>query len=306
MKSLDGVKILLGPSTFAAQDHSPIERLAEAGCEIIKNPFGRKLTKQELIELLPGVKGLIAGLETLGEDVMRKSELEVISRCGSGMSNVDIGAAKKLGIKVFSTPDGPTSAVAELTLGALLSLLRMIPQMDRNLHNGKWDKRIGTQLEGKTIVIVGFGRIGRRLAELLVPFKTKILLVDPFLQDSKEEFPVLTKEEALPQADIVTLHSSGETEIIGANELNLFKPGAFLLNAARGNLIDEDALVKSIEDGRIRGAWIDTFSQEPYSGPLTEFEEVILTPHVGSYTYECRRSMETEAVDNLLKGLRGE
>lgn len=305
MKSLDGVKILLGPSTFAAQDHSPMEKLAEAGCEIIKNPFGRKLTRQELIELLLGVKGLIAGLETLDEDVMRKSELEVISRCGSGMSNVDIEAAKKLGIKVYSTPDGPTSAVAELTLGALLSLLRMIPLMDRNLHEGRWNKRIGTQLEGKTIVIIGFGRIGQRLAALLSPFDVKILVVDPFLKDAKVKYPVLTLGEALPLADIVTLHSSGERKILGVKELSVIKPGAFLLNAARGDLIDEGALVSAIEEGRIKGAWIDTFSQEPYSGPLIKLEQIILTPHIGSYTAECRVLMETEAVDNLLKGLRG-
>jgi len=293
-------KILIGPSTFAALDSAPMDMLLQSGFEVINNPFGRKLTKSEMIQLLPGITGLIAGLEPLDREVLKNSALKVISRCGSGMSNVDIEAAKELGIKVFSTPYGPTSAVAELTLGALLSLLRMIPLMDRDLHEGKWNKKIGVQLEGKTVVIIGFGRIGRRLAELLVPFKTKILLVDPFLQDSKEKFPVLTIEEALPQADIVTLHSSGETEIIGANELNLFKPGAFLLNAARGDLIDEDALVQSLENGKIKGAWIDTFSQEPYSGPLTEFEQVILTPHVGSYTFECRRSMEIESVKNFL------
>lgn len=297
-------KILIGPSTFAALDSAPMDMLSQSGFEVVNNPFGRKLTRSELIQLLKGVTGLIAGLESLDREVLANSELKVISRCGSGMSNVDLKAADELGIKIFSTPDGPTSAVAELTIGALLCLLRMIPQMDRNLHNGKWNKRIGTQLEGKTIVIVGFGRIGRRLAELLVPFKIKILLVDPFLQESKEEFPVLTIEEALPHADIVTLHSSGETEIIGANELNLIKPGAFLLNAARGDLIDEDVLVQSLENGKIKGAWIDTFKQEPYSGPLTKFEQVVLTPHIGSYTYECRRSMEMESVDKLLKGFK--
>ena len=141
MNLLKGSKVLLGPSTFAAQDPSPMERLAVAGCEIVKNPFGRKLTKQELIELLPGVKGLIAGLETLDEEVMRRSELKVISRCGSGLSNVDIVAAKWLGIKVFSTPNGPTNAVAELTLGAMINLLRMIPLMDRDMHEGRWTKK---------------------------------------------------------------------------------------------------------------------------------------------------------------------
>lgn len=296
-------KTLIGPSSFAALNPAPMDMLIKAGFEVVNNPFGRKLTKQELIELLPGVTGLIAGLEPLDREVMSKSKLKVISRCGSGLSNIDLEAAEELGIKVCSTPHGPTSAVAELTLGALLSLLRMIPLMDRDIHEGRWNKKIGTQLEGKTIVIIGFGRIGRRLAELLAPFKTRILVVDPFLQDFKEDLPVLTLEEALPQADIVTLHLSGETRIIAEKEFNLIKRGAFLLNAARGDLIDEDALIRSLQEGKIQGAWIDTFNQEPYSGPLTKFEQVILTPHIGSYTIECRRSMETEAVENLLSAL---
>ena len=297
-------KVLIGPSTFAALDSAPMDMLIEAGFEVANNPFGRKLTKEELIEFLPGIAGLIAGLESLDSEVLEKSNLKVISRCGSGMSNIDIDAARELGIKVFLTPYGPTSAVAELTLGALLSLLRMIPQMDRDLHEGRWNKKIGTQLEGKTIVIIGFGRIGRRVAELLAPFKTRILVVDPFLRDFTENLPVLTLEEALTQADIVTLHSSGESIIIGENEFNLMKSGAFLLNAARGDLIDEDALVKSLEEGKIQGAWIDTFSQEPYSGPLTKYEQVILTPHIGSYSIECRRSMEMESVQNLINGFK--
>ncbi len=297
-------KILIGPSTFAALDPTPMEMLLEAGFEVVNNPFGRKLTKSELKELLPGVTGLIAGLETLDKEVLCKSDFKVISRCGSGLSNVDLEAAKELGIKVYSTPYGPTSAVAELTLGALLNLLRLVPQMDRDLHEGKWNKKIGTQLEGKTIVIIGFGRIGRRFAELLSSFKTKILIVDPFLQDSKEVFPMLTLEEALPQADVVSLHASGETRILGEKEFDLIQPGAFLLSSTRGGLIDEDALIKSLEEGKIKGAWIDSFNQEPYSGPLTKFKQVILTPHVGSYTIECRRSMETESVENLLSALK--
>ena len=293
-------KVLIGPSSFAALDPSPMKELLESGFQVVKNPFGRKLTKSELIELLPGVVGLIAGLEHLDKQVLSKSELKVISRCGAGMSNVDLEAAEELGIKVFSTPDGPTSAVAELTLGALLSLLRMVPQMDRDLHAGRWNKKIGTQLYGKTVVIIGYGRIGCRLSKLMEPFNTRILVVDPAILDLKEEFEVLTLQQALPQADIVTLHASGEKKIIGEEEFGLMKPGTFLLNAARGDLIDENALIRSLENGRIRGAWIDTFSQEPYSGPLTKYEQVILTPHIGSYSIECRRSMEMESVHNLV------
>ena len=304
MKVLKVMKVLLGPSTFAAQDLSPMERLAEAGCETIKNPFGRKLTKQELLELLPGVKGIIAGLETLDEEVMRKSELKVISRCGSGLSNVDVAAAERLGIKVFSTPQGPTSAVAELTLGAMINLLRMVSLMDRDMHEGRWTKKIGMQLESKTVVIVGFGRIGRKVASLLKPFNVRLVAVDHDPGEKIDGVEILPLDRALAEADIVTIHASGEQQIIGDNEFKLIKDGAFLLNAARGGLINENSLIHAIESGKIAGAWLDTFSVEPYNGPLTKYPQVVLTPHVGSYTLECRRSMEMEAVENLLTAFK--
>ncbi len=300
MNALKGSKVLLGPSTFAAQDPSPIERLAAAGCEIIKNPFGRKLTKQELIGLLPGVKGLIAGLETLDAEVIRKSELKVISRCGSGMSNVDIEAAGRYGIKIFSTPNGPTSAVAELTLGAMLNLLRMVSLMDRDLHEGRWTKKIGMQLEGKTVVIIGLGRIGRKVVSLLKPFNVRLIAVDPDVREDIDGVEVLPLDKALTEADIITIHSSGEQQIIGDDEFRLIKRGTFLLNAARGGVINESSLIQAIEGEQIAGAWLDTFSIEPYVGSLTKYPQVLLTPHVGSYTLECRRAMEMEAVDNLI------
>jgi len=301
---LAGIKVLIGPSSFGELDRAPLDRLIEVGCEVIDNPFRRKLAKEELAKLLEGgVTGLIAGLEPLDREVLQKSRLKVISRCGSGLSNVDLAAASELGIEVCTTPSGPTAAVAELTLGAMLSLLRMVPQMDRDLHEGKWTKKIGFQLEGKTIVIVGFGRIGRHLASLLTPFKTRMLAVDPHLSEPVAGVPLVSLEEALPQADILTLHCSGETCLLGKNEFARLKPGAFVMNAARGGLIDEAALLNGLEQKIIAGAWLDTFELEPYSGPLTRYPQVILTPHIGSYTRECRRRMEVEAVENLIATL---
>lgn len=298
-------KILIGPSSFAETDKAPLERLLSTGYEVIDNPYKRKLSKNELLTLLTSdVTGIIAGLEPLDNDVLRHSSLKVVSRVGSGLSNVDLSAANELNIKVCSTPNGPTAAVAELTIGALLGLLRMIPVMDQDLHNGKWSKKIGVQLEGKNVAIIGFGRIGRRVYELLKPFKVNILVVDPSLTAA----PVtgisdVSLKEALTKADIVTLHSSGEDCIIGEDEISLMKPGVFILNVARGGLISEDALVKALENGKVAGAWLDTFKDEPYSGLLCRFPNVVLTPHVGSYTLECRKQMEMDAVDNLLNYL---
>lgn len=296
---------MIGPSSFAAIDSEPMNRLVESGCTVIDNPYKRKLSKDELFELLADdVTGLIAGLEPLDRDVLEKSSIKVISRCGSGMSNVDLEAATELGIKVYSTPDAPVNAVAELTLGAMLSLLRMIPQMNSDLHEGKWTKKVGLQLADKTVAIIGFGRIGRRLACLLTPFEAKILAVDPNLQGTVDNIPVVPLEEALPQADIITIHSGGEQCLIHNDQFALMRTGTFLLNAARGGLVDESTLISAIEKGTIIGAWIDTFKEEPYTGPLTNYPQVILTPHVGSYTLECRRQMETEAAENLIAGLK--
>jgi len=299
-------KVLIGPSKFAALDSSPVDKLIDSGFEIVNNPFGRKLTVKELINLLPGITGIIAGLEDLNRDVMEGAALKVISRCGSGMSNVDLVAARDLGIKVYSTPEAPVTAVAELTIGAMLCLLRFIAQMNEYLHDGRWSKKVGTQLHGKIVAIIGYGRIGSYVAKLLHSFNVKLLVVDPHIDKTHIKFSVVSLEEALQQADIVTLHLSGEGKIIGQREFKLMKGGVYLLNASRGGLVDESALIEAIEDGKIAGAWLDSFNEEPYNGPLNRYSQVILTPHVGSYTSECRLCMENEAVENLIKGLKGE
>lgn len=299
-------KILIGPSSFAETDKTPLNRLRAAGYEVIDNPYKRKLTKKELLDLFDDdTVGLIAGLETLNREILEKFRIQAISRVGAGLSNVDLEAARDLGIQVFNTPDAPTNAVAELTIGAMLCLLRMISRMDQALHEGKWQKKIGIQLQGKTVAIIGFGRIGRRVAEMLSPFDVRILVVDPLVDESAcAAYRKANLQAALPEADIVTIHSSGQDCIIGEKEFPLLKKGAYLLNVARGGVISEEALEKALEDGTVAGAWLDTFEEEPYKGPLSNYPNVILTPHVGSYTAECRLQMENEAVDNLLNYLK--
>lgn len=296
-------KILIGPSSFSELDSTPREKLIKTGFEVIDNPFKRKLTKSEVIELLPEVEGLIAGLEPLDREVLEKSDLKVISRCGSGLSNVDLEAAMNLGIKVYCTPEGPTNSVAELTVGMLISLIRFVPKMDSALHQKVWEKKIGFELRDKTVLIIGFGKIGRRVAELLNPFQGNIIASDPFLNGKINNVDILPLDQALPRADIISIHASGEKEILGEKEFSIMKEKVFILNSARGGLIDENCLVTGLEQGKIAGAWLDSFTEEPYRGSLTRFSQVILTPHIGSYTEECRRRMETEAVENLIAGL---
>ncbi len=303
MKDLKGIKILIGPSSFAQLDKVPLNLLLSAGCVVVDNPYKRKLTKSELLDLLANdVEGLIAGLEILDREVMEKSKLKVISRCGSGLSNVDLQAAEELGIRVFSTPDAPVNSVAELTLSAMLSLLKDFSSMNEDLHKGRWLKRIGSLLQGKKVLIIGFGRIGRRLAELLMPFQVQVLIADPYL---KSDSRVGALENLLSEADIITIHANVDVPILGKKEFSLFKPGVFLLNASRGKAIDEKELIIALEDKRVAGVWLDVFENEPYSGPLVNYSQALLTPHAGSYTKECRRQMEEEAVKNLIGYFQG-
>jgi D-3-phosphoglycerate dehydrogenase len=298
------MKVLIGPSSFGQEDPTPLNLLTEAGLQVMPNPFGRKLTKTEVLELLPGCMGLIAGLECVDHEVLSTPGLRVVSRCGSGLSNVNLDVAGELGVTVFSTPEGPTQAVAEMTLGVMLGLMRNVVTMNDSMHKRQWHKQMGFQLKGKTILIIGFGRIGRRLAALLEPFDLRILVCDPQATSGDCVYEIVSLADGIPQADIITLHASGEPILLGHNELSLIQKGAFILNAARGTLIDEEALIYYLKNGSIAGCWMDTFGREPYQGPLCGMDNVILTPHVGSYTREGRLNMEMEAATNLLKGLK--
>lgn len=297
-------KILIGTSSFGKSNPKPLELLADHGIEVIQNPYGRKLTREELMELLPGVDGLLAGLETVDREVLAASNLKVVSRCGSGISNVDVEACKELGIVFKYTPFGPTQAVAELTVGMIIMLLREAFAMNLSLHGRKWDKRIGFQLKGKTVLIIGYGRIGRRTASLLSPFNVNLLVVDPFLNRGEEDVTVMELHDALPASDIIVIHASGDEEIIGPKEFSLMKSGTVLCNAARGRNVNEVALLDALDSGRVAGVWFDSFSCEPYFGSLCGHPKAILTPHVGSYTAEGRLEMEINSAEYLIAGLQ--
>ena len=295
--------ILIGPTTFGSNDPSTLQRIESAGYVVRRNPVGRKMTEADLSMALDGVVGLIAGLEPLTEAILIRSTLRVISRCGVGVENVDHAAAKRLGIKVFSTPNAPTVAVAELTIGALICLLRRIAQMDRVMHDGGWEKLSGPQVRDKTIAVVGLGRIGLQVSSYLRALGARVIGVDPVRRGDVDGIPIVPLAEALSRADVVSLHASGSAEILGAQEFRQLRHGAYVLNTGRGGLVNETALRLALDEGRVAGAWLDAFAEEPYKGPLKNYRQVLLTPHVGYSSDESRRQMEVEAADNLLAGL---
>jgi D-3-phosphoglycerate dehydrogenase len=303
-------KIAITTSSFGKESSAPLEALRNAGFELVFNPHGRKLTKPETLALLKDADGVIAGTEALDREVLSQlPRLKIISRVGTAVDNVDQAYAKERGIPVHNTPDGPTNGVAELVLGGILALLRRIPQSDSSVRRGEFVKPMGRLLRGKTVAIIGLGRIGKALVRLMQPFAVKVIAVDP-VQDglfaSHYSVRYVHLKEALLEADIVSLNLSGSTKtvLLGATELATMKPGALLVNASRGGWVDEAALFEALKSGRLGGAYLDVFAHEPYQGPLAELDNVVLTAHIGSYALECRIGMEADAAQRVIDFFR--
>ncbi|HAM34780.1 MAG TPA: hydroxyacid dehydrogenase [Elusimicrobia bacterium] len=300
-------KVLISTRSFGKADPAPLEELKAAGVQWTLNPHGRTLQIPESIDLLQGACGLIAGTEPLNEEVFsRVPGLKVISRVGTGLNNVDLKAAQQRGILVFNTPEAPSQAVAELAVGLMLSVLRRIAESDRGVRGGKWEACMGALLGDKTVGVVGHGRIGGRVARILRGFGCTVLACDD-CEFKAEGVRRVAFAELLKSSHIVTLHvplSEKTRHLIDAAALAQMRPGAVLINTSRGGLVDEDALAEALRQGRLSGAGIDTFHQEPYGGPLKELPSTVLTAHMGSAAKECRGRMEREAAANLLAGLR--
>ena len=300
------LKIAIGPSSFAAQDDTPMKMLEAAGMDVVPNPYGRRLTEEEIIKQLNDVDGLIAGLEPLNKRVISSSpKLKAIARVGIGVDNVNFQAAAEHSVKVSSTPDGPTRAVAELTIAGMLSLCRQLPQMNADMHAGQWNKVISMGLSNTPVLFIGYGRIGRAVGELLKSFGPDILVCDPTVnaEDLKHGETLVTLDQGLAKASVITLHAGGDKVILDKKAFDQMRDGVILLNSARAGLVDEQAFLSAVSSGKIFGAWFDAFWQEPYNGESLNYPNVLLTPHVCTYTRQCRLGMETEAVQNLLRDL---
>jgi phosphoglycerate dehydrogenase-like enzyme len=277
--------------TFTAFDTEHPEiggALTAAGFDIRLAPRLGHRTEAELIELLDGAVGAIASTDPFTADVMRKSpELRVIARVGVGYDTVDVDAATELGIQVVTTPGGNDQAVADHTVALMLALLRRIPELDADVRAGGWRRSGGDvprQLTGATVGLVGMGRIGRGVARRLTGFDVELLVHDPALDDSSST-PSVPLEALLECSDIVSLHcplSASTRHLVDAAALARMKPGAILVNTARGGLVDEAALAEALRAGRLSGAAIDAFESEPpLASPLLGLDNVVLSPHNG-------------------------
>ena len=275
------------------------------------------LTPDELCAILPGYDALIVRSETkvTAAVLLAGTTLRVVTRAGVGTDNIDVPAATERGIVVLNTPGANTIAAAEHTLALMLALLRQVPRADASLRAGKWERKqfVGSELYRKALGILGFGRIGREVAARAQSFGMEVLIYDPFVTAAAAEAIgaiALPFDAVLERANIVTLHLplSVETRgVIGARELARMRRGAFLINCARGGLVDEAALAEALTSGQIAGAALDVFEREPPIGsPLLALPNVVVTPHLAASTDEAQEGVGLVAAETTLAALRGE
>jgi D-3-phosphoglycerate dehydrogenase len=308
VRKMSSRKIFIALSTFAKEGRAPLTLLEESGISFAVNPLGKRLEKHELIEMAQGCQGVVAGLELYDHVVLSQLlSLKCISRCGVGVDNIDLVYARQQGVEVRNTPNVVVQPVAELTLGMILDLLKKITFHTFLLRQNQWQRLTGSLLQGKCVGVLGLGRIGRRVAELLTRLEAEVIGADLYPDAkwaSEQGVEIVSIPELLRRSDIVTIHLAEVVENpfqITSREIALMKKGALLVNVARGRFICEDDLFAALQEGRLGGAALDVFSQEPYTGPLCSLENVILTPHVATLTQESRMQMEWEAVKNLIQ-----
>ena len=307
-------KVFISTVPFGDMDTTPIRLLESAGIEYLINPIGRKLTENELAEIIEEFDVLIAGTEPITKLVMeRAKKLKHISRVGIGLDNVDLTFAQKKAIRVSYTPDAPTEAVSDLTIGLMLDLLRHIHISNSQMHQKKWYRFFGRRVSEVTIGLIGIGRIGSSVLRKLQGFGINEILVNDINPDldlaKKINIRWVEKEEIYRNADVISLHlplNHNTRNLITENELSMFKSDAILINTSRGGIVNEGDLYKVLKDGKLGGAAVDVFELEPYVGPLQGLERCILTAHLGSMSIDCRTRMEIESTEEAIRFIKGE
>jgi D-3-phosphoglycerate dehydrogenase len=296
------------------------EPIAETGLEQLRHAVDvevrLKPTHAELMGMIGRFDGLIVRSSTQvdAEVLVAAERLVVVGRAGTGVDNIDLDAATHRGVMVVNAPTSNTVAVAEHTVALMLSLARHIPQANASAHAGMWEKPsfMGTELRGKTMGLIGLGRVGRAVAQRIQAFEVQILAYDPFVSpEVSRRFGarIVSLEELLAGSDYVSLHAPATERtrgMISSNEIALMKPSAYLINCARGDLLDQEALLEAVCAGRLAGAALDVFPEEPRIDPaLCENAQLLLTPHLGASTEEAQSSASLEVAQQVIDVLAG-
>ena len=308
------MKILITATSMRPDSDLPaLEKLRLFCDNLIFSPLQRPLQPEELIPLVQGCEGYIAGLDYVDARVIEAGDrLQVISRNGAGVDRIDLEAAKGRGIVVCNTPGANAQAVADLAMGLALSVARRIPMLHSSTVQGGWKRSTGIELYGKTMGIMGLGAVGRAVARRAKGFSMRVLAYDPFMDHTYAEQNDITAagyQQVLSEADVLSLHLplTDETRhILDRQAMQTMKTGAIIINTARGGLIDESAAADLLLAGHLGGLGIDVFEKEPpESSPLFALENVVVTPHTAAHTQEAVQNMTDMAVDNLICVLQG-
>lgn len=307
-------KILVTPRSFGQADPEPKELLKEENYKVAYNTTGRHLTEEEMVEGAREAKGIIVGTDPVTAEVIDNApQLEVISKYGVGLDNIDLSAANRNGVMVTFTPGTNSEAVAELALGLMLDVARNISAVDREVRKGGWVRSRGIELKDKTIGILGTGKIGMRVGELAAGFGMSVICYDIYQDQNWAErlqAEYCSLLEVLKEADIISIHlplNRATRNLIGEEELAEMKDSSILINTARGGIVELDALVKALQEGTIAGAGFDVFAAEPPQNEgLFELDNMVLTSHIAAHTRESITGMGNLAAQNLIRGLQGE
>lgn len=294
-------KIFIATSSYGSQSEMPIQILKKKKIKYKLNPYKRKLTSNELIKCAKNCSHIIAGTERYDSRVLKKlNNLKYIFRLGSGIENIDLKITKSLKIKVEKSLVTPEKSVAELVVGFILNFYKNINQHDQNMKRKIWKKEMGNLFFGKKIGIIGYGKIGKYLHKIIKNFGVKI-----FVYDIKKLKIAESKSlnYILNNCDIVTIHvnSIKKNKILNKKQLQKLKRNSLIINTSRSNIIDNNHLFKLLKANKIKGACLDVYETEPYSGKFTKLKNVLLTPHIGSYAKEIRDKMEIEASQTVVQ-----
>lgn len=313
--NLKECRLLVTATSYGKHDPGLKALLDERVAEVIYNTTGKPLSSRDLKALLPSIDGYIAGLDEIDAVALSAADrLKVISRYGVGVDNVDLNAARARGIVVTNTPGANTVSVAELAIGLMLALIRRIPTAVESTRRGDWPRLSGVTLEGKTIGLLGFGAIGRQVAVRLAGFQCRVLAHDPAADEAfaaQHRVTLVPRDTLLAESDLLSLHLPllPETRaLVDAAFLERLKPGAYLINTARGEIVDEAALLAALRGGRLAGAALDAFSEEPPSAthPLLALPQVLVTPHMGAHADSAINAMGWLSTRDCLAVLAGE
>ena len=287
--------------------------LKEAGFEIVSNDTGKILSREEQKELIRDAYAIIAGTEKYDREMLDGCDnLKVVTRFGVGTDNFDLQAMRDMGIQVGVIAN--YNAVAEFALTLILSVMKNLPRYDQAARAGKWSRFQMRELTGKTVGLVGFGRIGRRLAELMSGFGVTILAYDPYMNEEaakERKVQSVSLEELLERSDVISLHlpSTKETyHLINKENIGKMRDGAYLINTSRGALVDEEALYEALACGKLSGAALDVFEKEPVTAdnPLFGLEQTVLAPHVSALTYETNYNGGLICAESIIRVAQGQ